>query len=309
MIKELKYADREEWLQLRRGFIGGSDAGAVVGMNEYSSPYALWCEKTGRVPGFDGNLTTTVGAYLEDLVARLFTQRTGIKVRRKNAMLVNSEYPWACADVDRIVSGEDALLEIKTTNSIPAMKKIAGGEYPEHWYCQMTHYLAVTGMQRAYLAVLVNCRELKIYTLERDQTEIDALMAAEEEFWTHVIGDTPPVPDGSEATTDTISTIYAESSEGTVELFGRESMLDEYAALKRQKKAVDERISEIENIIKLDMADCERGTCGGYSILWKTQSRSTFQTKALAADHPEIDLNKYYKTTSARPFRVSAAKE
>ena len=123
-IREIPYSSHEEWLELRKGFIGGSDAGAVMGMNPYSSPFAVWAEKTGKIKGFAGNLTTMVGQYLEDLVAQLFTQDTGKRVRRKNRMLVNDEYPWACADVDRMVVGEKALLEIKTTNSVPAMRNI-----------------------------------------------------------------------------------------------------------------------------------------------------------------------------------------
>ena len=203
-IREIKYASREEWLELRKGYIGGSDAGAVMGMNPYSSPFAVWAEKTGKVEGFAGNLTTKVGAYLEDLVAQLFTEETGKKVRRKNRMLVNDEFQWACADVDRLVVGEKALLEIKTTNSFPAMKKIRGGEYPEMWYCQMTHYLAVTGLEKAYLAVLVNCRDLRIFELERDEDEIAALMDAERAFWEKVTQDIPPEADGSEATTEAL---------------------------------------------------------------------------------------------------------
>ena len=82
-ITGIEYRSHEEWLELRKGFIGGSDAGAVMGMNPYSSPFAVWAEKTGKVEGFAGNLTTKVGAYLEDLVAQLFTEETGKKVRRK----------------------------------------------------------------------------------------------------------------------------------------------------------------------------------------------------------------------------------
>lgn len=50
MIEKIstKNMSREEWLAHRRNGIGGSDAAAVVGMSEYTSPYMLWCDKTGR---------------------------------------------------------------------------------------------------------------------------------------------------------------------------------------------------------------------------------------------------------------------
>ena len=47
MIKEYEWSNHEEWLAIRRQYIGGSDAGAVIGMNPYKSSYTLWAEKTG----------------------------------------------------------------------------------------------------------------------------------------------------------------------------------------------------------------------------------------------------------------------
>jgi putative phage-type endonuclease len=308
MKQKYYHASREEWLAFRKKYIGGSDAGAVVGLNPYSSPYALWAEKTGRVPGFEGNLTTTVGSYLEELVANLFEQETGKKVRREKATIVNDAYPFACADLDRVLVGEKAFLEIKTTNSLPAMKKIRGGEFPEQWWCQVVHYMAVCEMEKAYLAVLVNCRELKTFELERDEAEIKALMDAEAAFWENVRNDTPPAVDGSEATTEALTTIYGESVPGTVELFGREQLIDEYETIKRQLKALGERRDEIENVLKTDLGDNERGLCGKWTVSWKTQTRQTLNAKALQAAHPEYDLAPYYKTTAVRPFKITEKK-
>ena len=160
-MNEIAYGSREEWLALRRGYIGGSDAAAVLGLDEYKSAYSLWAEKTGRIPEFAGNIATRTGQCLEQFVAELWSEETGKKVRRKNRILTNDVYPWACADVDRMVVGEKALLEIKTTNSFPIMRTCRGGEFPDRWYCQMMHYMAVTGCEKAYLAVLLNCREMK----------------------------------------------------------------------------------------------------------------------------------------------------
>ena len=304
LITEFATHSREQWLELRSHYIGGSEAGAVMGLDPYKSPYALWCEKTGRTEPFAGNLQTEVGTYLEAMVAILFSRERNRKVRRKNATMVNSDYPWACADVDRIIVGENSLLEIKTTNSLPVMRQLKNGEYPDRWYCQMTHYLAVTGCRKAYLAVLVNCRELHIYELDRDQAEIDALMAAEKRFWEHVTSDTPPEMDGSEATETALAEVFPDSNGESVELFGRESLLTEYEDLKRAGKETERRLREIENILKGDMGEAERAECSHYRITWKTQERSTFQAKAFAADHPEIDLSGYWKTSKARPFTV-----
>ena len=115
MIKKQATYSHEEWVALRHKYIGGSDAAAVVGMNAWVSPYALWAEKTGRLPGFEGNLATEVGTYLEEFVAQKFAQETGKRVRRSNQSWFNTDYPWAIANIDREIVGEDAGLEIKTT--------------------------------------------------------------------------------------------------------------------------------------------------------------------------------------------------
>ena len=305
MIKEIAYKDKEEWLSIRRGYIGGSDAGAVVGLNPYKSAYTLWAEKTGKIPEFEGNLTTEVGSYLEEFVAQMFMSKKGKAVRRKNRILVNEDYSWACADVDRMVVGEKAFLECKTTNSPVAMKKFKNGEYPEMWYVQMTHYLAVTGLEKAYLAVLVECRDFKVFELERDEEEIKALMDAEKEFWNSVKTDTAPKADGLQSTSDTLTTLYPQSNNESVNLFGYENELQQYMALNAQIKALEAQKDEIANKVKAFLAEAGRGENDSYRVSWSTSERKTLDTKKLISDHPEINMDDYYKISTSRTFRVT----
>lgn len=304
MINKIPYADHEEWLKLRSKYIGGSEAGAVVGLDEYKSPYSLWAEKTGKVPAFEGNITTKVGAYLEDLVAQMFEEETGNKVRRNNFMLVNDRYPWAEANVDRLVVGEKALLEIKTTNSLPVMKKVKDGEFPARWWAQVCHYLAVTELEKAYLAVLVNCREFHVFELHRDEDEIAALMAAEEVFWQQVTSDTPPQINGSEADAEAIGAIYPGGEDKMVDLFTHSTDLACYNELNKQIKELTDK----RDMYKLRICEAIGNNNGGYigdsTVTWKPQTRSSFQTAAFKKDHPEIDLEPYYSTSTSRVFRV-----
>jgi putative phage-type endonuclease len=309
MIKELAYQNKEEWLKLRKGYIGGSDAGAVLGLNPYKSAYTLWAEKTGKIPEFEGNTITRVGSYLEDLVATMFTEDTGKKVRRKNRILVNDDYPWACADVDRLIVGEDALLEIKTTNSPVAMKKFKNGEYPESWYCQMTHYLAVTGLKKAYLAVLSECRNFHVFELERDEEEIEALMNSEKAFWEDVKNDTAPLADGLESTSKTLTTLYPTSNAETVSLHTCEHELNQYIAISAQIKALEGIKDEMANKVKAILQEAGKGESTQYKVSWTTSERKSLDSKKLAQDHPEIDMNTYYKINTVRTFKVTEKKE
>lgn len=300
---------REEWLERRRKTIGGSDAAAIVGLSKYSSPFSVWADKTGRLPDKPDNEAMRQGRDLEEYVAQRFSEATGKRVKRCNAMLYNPAYPHSHADVDRMIVGENAGLECKTTSTLD-LKQFRGVEFPEKYYAQCVHYMAVNGADRWYLAVLVLGKEFHVYCLERDEDEIRALMDAETAFWEqYVETDTPPAPDGAQSTTDALKTIYADSIESTCNLFGRETLLAEYMALKQRNKENDARIAEIQNVICEEMQDAERGECGAYTVSWKAQERSTFQRKEFEKAHPEIDLSQYFKTSKSRPFKVTENKE
>lgn len=303
-ITKIATADREEWKKLRSKYIGGSDAAAVVGLNPYSSAYSLWAEKTGKTAPFEGNLATEVGTFLEEFVAKKFEQETGKKVRRCNQSILNDKYPWAIANIDREIVGEDAGLEIKTTSEL-LTKKFKGGEYPSQYYVQATHYLAMTGKQKWYLAVLIGNRDFKVFTIERDETEINALMSAEEKFWSCVTNNTPPAVDGSKATSEALKAIYPEGQNfRAVDLFGYEDCLTQYMALKVQIDELTKLKEEMANRVKLYMGDSSKAEGNRYKVSWASQTRNNFDVKKFQQDHGHIDLSPYYKTTSSRVFKV-----
>lgn len=299
-----KNMSHDEWLEHRRQSIGGSDAAGIVGLSQWTSPYSIWAEKTGRVPPKEDTEAMRQGRDLEDYVAKRWEEATGGHVRRLPAILINPQFPFAHANIDRLVIGEDAGLECKTTSTLD-LKKFRGVDFPEQYYVQCVHYLAVTGTAKWHLAVLVFGRGFFCFTLERDEAEIEALMDAERAFWATVESDTPPSVDGSDASTEALQSIYSESDGSAISLFGRDSILNEYMALITQKDVLDERISEIENIIKGDMGSAEQATCGGFRVSWKSHSRRTFQAKAFATAYPEVDLAPYYKTTAFRRFQIT----
>lgn len=304
MITKVTTHSHEEWLALRKQYIGGSDAAAVVGLNAYSSPYALWAEKTGRTPAFEGNLATEVGTFLEDFAASKFAEITGKKVRRVNQSFLNDQYPWAIANIDRDIVGEDAGLEIKTTDSLN-LKKFKNGEYPSNYYVQCMHYMAVTGKKKWYLAVLIGNRDFRIFEIERDEEEIRALMTAEKHFFEHVKNGTPPAVDGSHATSEAIKGMYPQSDDTHVDLFGYEAHLRMYDTLSAQIKALEKELDEHANAVKEFMGTHAKGESDNFRVTWSAALRKTLNTKKLIAAHPELDLEPFYTTSSYRTFKVT----
>ena len=303
-----KNMSREEWLERRRLSIGGSDAAAIIGLNPYASAYTVWADKTGRLPDKPDNEAMRQGRDFEDYVAARWCEETGKRVRRVNAMRYHAAYPFAHADVDRWVVGEPAGLECKTT-SVMNLKQFKDGAYPEQYYVQCVHYMAVTGAERWYLGVLVLGQGFYTFVIERDEEEIRALMETEAAFWEHVETDVPPVADGSSATTDALSVIYADSDdEGSIELFGRERIIREYMELKDTSKALERRMEEIKQNIMQDLGEHERGSCGGYVATWKQQSRRSFDVKRFCEDYPGEHTENYWKTTKVRSFHIKELK-
>lgn len=92
-LASTKDMSRDEWLDVRKRGIGGSDAAAAVGISPWKSPLELWMEKTGRdgdIPKPDPNDEDSPlfwGSLLEPLVAELYSRRTGNKVRRVRSVL------------------------------------------------------------------------------------------------------------------------------------------------------------------------------------------------------------------------------
>lgn len=299
--------DRETWLSHRRNAVGGSDAAAIVGLNSYSSPFAVWADKTGRLPEKPDTEAMRQGRDLEDYVAQRWCEATGKKVRRVNAILLNPALPFAHANVDRWVKGENAGLECKTT-SVMNLKKFKNGEYPENYYVQCVHYMAVTGADRWYLGVLVLNQGFYHFVIERDEDEIAALMDREEDFWKLVETDTPPGFDGTEATTEALKTIYKDCDADVVELFGREELLSRYSVLNDLKKDLEKEMEQIKQFIMGDMKDKTLGCCDGYKVSWKPQVRRSFDEDSFRSVHPDFPIERFFKESLNRSMRITKVK-
>lgn len=299
---------REKWLEERRKGIGGSDAAAIVGLNPWATPYTVYMDKLGLLPEKEDSEAMRQGRDLEEYVAQRFTEQTGKRVQRCNYMAHSRLYPFARADIDRRVVGENAGLECKVTATLD-IGQFHGVEFPERYYAQCVHYLAVTGADRWYLAVLVLGKEFHVYTLERDEAEIAALMAAEADFWKLVENQTPPDVSGMDADTEAVGKVYSDSDGESIELFGMEECFRRLEVAEATLKVAKQTKDEILNQIKERMKTAEQGSCAGFSCTWKTQERRALDLKALREDYPDIPFDDYMNVSKSRPFRWKLVKE
>lgn len=296
---------KTEWLKHRQAGIGGSDASCIAGLNPWKSAIQLYMDKKEENPQEQKSLRMELGNRLEGLVAELFTEATGLKVRNVNGILKNDKYPFALANIDRAIVGEKAFLECKTTNSY-ALKEWEEG-VPAHYEIQCLHYMAITGATHCYIAALIGNSDFIWRKIERDQETIDYLMQIEKDFWENNIEkDVVPMPDGSDAYSEYLKKKYDKSNGQVIELHLLENGVDKlnrYDEIVTDIKALESEKKLIEQEIQLYMEEFEVAKIGDRKVTWKSSSRNTIDSKKLKAEMPDI-AQQYMKTSTSRTFRV-----
>ncbi len=296
-----------EWLALRKTGIGGSDAGTVCGLNPYSSPMKLFCDKTSEDLQELDNEAVRQGHDLEEYVARRFTEATGLKVRRSNYMYRSVEYPFMIADVDRLVIGEDAGLECKTASAYSA-DKWKDGDIPLHYVMQCYHYMAVTGKRTWYIAAVILGQGFVYRKLVWNDELIARLIAVEKEFWkNHVVAKVMPAPDGSKARDKVLNGYFGTVRKGSaISLNGFDEKLSRRAEIMEEINRLQNEQSCIEQEVKLYMQDNEFAASDKYRVSWSSVETTRLDTQRMKQEKPEL-YRDYAKVSVSRRFQVKAA--
>lgn len=296
--------DKKEWLKYRKSGLTGSDAGAICGMNPYVSAFQVYQDKISEeIEDYD-NEAMRQGRDMEEYVASRFEEKTGLRVRRANAIFRNDDHYWLLADFDRLIVGQKAGLECKTVSPYLA-DKWEDEDIPLHYQMQCQHYMAVSGFDCWYIAALVFGRAFIIRKIERDEEVIRNLVTIEERFWEdNVLKRIMPDPDGTKGCSEQISKLYFRS-DGTKTV----PLLGYYSALKRREELtalidkLEQERATIDQKIQLEMQDAGYGTTGDYRVSWLNTTSKRLDTKRFKAENPEI-YEKYAKESSCRRFIV-----
>ncbi|KWH22645.1 YqaJ viral recombinase family protein [Burkholderia multivorans] len=304
---------REDWLEVRRTGIGGSDAAAAVGLNPYMSPLELWLDKTGRADDLprpdpdDTRSPTYWGTLLEPIVAASYTKQTGNRVRRVNAVLRHPTIPFMLANLDREVVGvpDVQILECKTTGEFGARRWREG--VPEYVQLQVQHQLAVTGKSAADVAVLICGQTLEVHRIERDDSLIARLIELEARFWWFVESDTPPPADGSESADRALRHLYPGNGE-TVDFSDDSRLSSLFADLVAVRAEIETRQqleAQFKQAIQEAMGDATRALFETGSVSFKRSKDSTsIDLERLLADHPSLGQQYAAAKPGSRRFLV-----
>jgi putative phage-type endonuclease len=274
-LVDTKKLSHEEWLQWRQRGIGGSDVAAICNMSRYKSPMNVYLDKLGEIPPLEDNPKMKAGRMLEPIVADWFAEETGYKVAKRNALLQHPKHPYMLANIDRWVVGQKAGLECKNTSEY-CREDWSGTQAPREYVLQCNHYMAVTGAERWFIAVLIGGWDLQWRVIERNDDLIDKLIEIEGGFWNeHVMSKVPPA--FSHQDTDYLKEQYPQSDASKSIELPEEAypVMQSLFEAREVKKKATEQEETAKNQIKGFMGEAERAYFqGDLRFTWKTGSKS-----------------------------------
>ncbi len=300
-----------EWLAVRKGGIGGSDAAAILGLSPYRSIVEVFRDKvTDEIDGIESEAMYW-GTVLEDAVAQEFAKRTGFKVRRVNAVLQHPTIPYLLGNIDRQIVGlpeGPALLECKTTSAF-RRSDWDHNQVPDGYYAQVQHYLAVTGWSQGWMAVLIGGQDFRMVQIPRNEEFIQAWLEKAADFWLCVETLTPPLLDGSGAAAAILRRIYPRATGEEIALpMEYNEKLGRYLALKEDLAPLEREKDRLETDLKAAMGTASTATCGAYRAKWSNVTSNRLDQGRLKAEHPEI-VEQYTTQSVSRRFSVSPIKD
>lgn len=330
VIVDTEGLSREDWLAYRRLGIGGSDVAAIMGISPFATIRDLYNDKAGILPLIEEEesnwVAKEVGNRLEDLVAEIFSRKTGLRVFPVRKMFRHPLYPFMLADVDFFIvfpDGTFGILECKTCN-YNARGKWEDDSVPANYVLQVRHYLAVMNMDCAYIACLYgnNEDEFFIRRIERDRMEEEDIIEQESYFWKEYVEKRiePPYSGKPDLILASIRRYggYADKSLPEIEVSGMETKsLEQYLSLAEEKAQLEKRRKEIDAkqrelsvpFVEKMGAGCKAVFLDGdsrYRITYNPTRRTQIgkdQMEKLKIQHPDI-YEEYAKTTESRTFRI-----
>ena len=201
----------QEWLDLRKSGIGGSEVAAICGFSKWTSPYTLWCQKTGKISGdIPLNDAMEWGTRLEPVIIDKFSDNhPELTVHRDVGTWNHPDRPFQITNPDGIFETEDGelgILEIKT-----AMYEDDWRDgVPRYYETQVQWYMQTFGLKKAWVAVLFHGNSYREYELEANDFAQEIYLTKVQEFMAYMDSDIAPDFDGSKSTLETIRTRHPE---------------------------------------------------------------------------------------------------
>lgn len=209
-LTTLGFTDEADWLRLRTLGIGGSDIGAIMGINKYSSPYQVWKQKVlGEHKDLSDKLVVKKGKDLESMIRGTYViphfQELGYTVKNlSHHMIINKNYPFLRANLDGVAISnkvnatheDNIVIEIKFVSEFADVNWYGEEFYgvPASYYAQVQEYMLVTGMKKAVVCALFERTwTVNYFEIPKDTSfQIQLLASAETFYNVNMLGKVKP---------------------------------------------------------------------------------------------------------------------
>lgn len=174
----------DEWLEMRKKYLGASDAPAVMKVSPWKTPFQLWEEKVGLEKGSHENAATRYGKEMEEPARQAYEKYTSQLITPE--VIFHPTKNFMMASLDGLNLNGDVIVEIKNPNEEDhnLAKK---GKIPEKYWPQLQHQLdCLPGAMLHYWSFRRG--EGALVEVERSSSYTKTLVAAEEAFWEQVLG-------------------------------------------------------------------------------------------------------------------------
>jgi len=212
-----------EWLHHRQQGLGGSEIGAILGLNEYKSPYALWAERTGLIDTEPvDNWSVRFGKAFEEPILRLWAEDNPDWEVFTTGTYIDNQAHFMQASPDALAkhreTGEWIIIEVKTA-------RYNWDELPVSYRAQVVHYLDVMSINRAVVIAVAGWNWFETW-IEYDEFEAEAQRLAARDFWSLIQTGREPAYDGATSTYEALRKVHPEiDPELSVELPNGEQLL------------------------------------------------------------------------------------
>jgi putative phage-type endonuclease len=314
--------DEAAWLATRTKGLGGSDVGAICGVSPFTSAKQIYFKKTGQYedllnPGTASKERMHFGHMLEPVVANEYAQRTGSKLIDMNCTVCHKDYPWALANIDRLIVEEVmaengtiidkpiGILECKTTGEYNN-EEWENGEILGSYLYQLNWYLWILGLEHGVFACLVGGNKFYHYDVYRDDSLLtNTIIPQSEYFWYKNVLELVE-PEMQSVDSEFVKAMHPDCDLGSEITFLEEhinglveTIVDCKAKIKELKKIQD----EAENRFKDKLGRHEIGYTQDYTVKWSPQTQMRVDTDLLKTTFPEI-YDKVKKPTKFRKMSI-----
>jgi len=202
------------WHELRSQGVGGSEVGAILGLNPWESAYSLWAKKCGLMPDRESSMAMRAGTFFEKPIKEFWLAENPGWLLFETGTWASKSLPWCHANPDGILvdaNGELTLLEIKTS-------RYPMNEVPAHYRAQVMWYLHILGIERGKLVAWVGGNEFQEFDIVYDRFEAEANEKRVTEWWDCVESAEAPEWDGSTATYEVVRYLHPDITDEVVDL-------------------------------------------------------------------------------------------